>query len=195
MNSILLHTAVNEDILLIKLEYYGIRERSLSVLRFCLKERNQRVKIEICTWNSLTITCGVLQGSALGPFFLYRSSIYLSSLNVTFHFFADDTFIFHSHNISILEAELNVLLHNITYWFRANKLTLNVWKSNFLLFNVGNKHQNKFEISTDQAQLEQKEYAKYLGISIDNPISWKKHIQTTNLKISKGIAIIPKSLT
>ena len=61
-----------------------------------------------------------------------------------------------------------------------------------LLFNVGNKPQNKFEIFIDHEQLEQKEYAKYLGIFVDNKLSWKKHIQTTNLKISKGIVIIRK---
>ena len=57
---------------------------------------------------------------------------------------------------------------------------------------MGNKPQNKFEIFIDHEQLEQKEYAKYLGIFVDNKLSWKKHIQTTNLKISKGIVIIRK---
>ena len=57
---------------------------------------------------------------------------------------------------------------------------------------MGNKPQNKFEIFIEQEQLEQKEYAKYLGIFIDNKPSWKKHIQTTNLKISKEIATIRK---
>ena len=58
-----------------------------------------------------------------------------------FHLFADDTRIFHSHhNISTPETELNIALHNVTNWMRANKLTLNVSKSNLLLFNVSHKH-------------------------------------------------------
>ena len=134
-------------------------------------------------------------GSALRPllFLLYINDIYLSSPIVTFHLFADDTCIFHSHpNISTLETELNIALHNVTNWHRTNKLTLNVSKSNLLLFNVGSKPQNKFEIFYDHEELEQKEYAKYLGIFTDNKLSCKKHIQTTNLKVSKGIAVIRK---
>ena len=103
------------------------------------------------------------------------------------------TCIFHlHHNISTLETELNIALHNVTNWLTANIVTRNVSKSNLLLFNVGSKPQNKFEIFIDHEQLEQKEYAKYLGIFVDNKLSWKKHIQTTNLKISKGIVIIRK---
>ena len=95
------------------------------------------------------------------------------------------TCIFHlHHNISTLETELNIALHNVTNWLTVNIVTRNVSKSNLLLFNVGSKPQNKFEIFIDHEQLEQKEYAKYLGIFVDNKLSWKKHIQTTNLKIS-----------
>ena len=110
---------------------------------------------------------------------------------MTFHFIADDTCIFHPHaNISTLETELHTVLHNVTSWLRTNKLTLNVSKSNLLLFNVGSKPQNKFEIFTDHEQLEEKEYAKYQKFLLTINYHGKKHIQTTNIKISKGIAII-----
>ena len=77
-------------------------------------------------------------------------------------------------------------------WEQIN-LLLNVSKSNLLLFNVGNQPQTKLEIFIDHdEQLKQKEYAgykkykKYLGIFIDNKLSWKKkHVQTTNLKAKK----------
>ena len=163
--------------MLSKLEYYGIIGLPLSLLRSYPTDRTQRVKIGKCISNPLTVTCGVSQGSVLWPllFLPYINDIYLSSPNLTFHLFADDTCIFHSyHNISILGTELNIALHNVTNWFRANKLTPNVSKSNLLLFNVGNKPQNKFEIFTDQEQLDQKEYARYLGIFIDNTLSWEK---------------------
>ena len=61
-------------------------------------------------------------------------------------------------------------------WEQIN-LLLNVSKSNLLLFNVGNQPQTKFEIFIDHdEQLKQKEYAKYLGIFIDNKLSWKKNM-------------------
>ena len=62
------------------------------------------------------------------------------------------------------------------------------------LFNVGNQPQTKFEIFVDHEQLKQKECTKYLGPFIDNKLSWRKqHIETTNLKSNKGIAIICKT--
>ena len=75
-----------------------------------------------------------------------------------FHLFADDKCIFHSHhNISTLETELNIAPLDFTNWLRANKLTLNISKSNLLSFDVGNKPQTKFEIFIDYEQLKQKE--------------------------------------
>ena len=134
---------VNHDILLSKLEYYGIRGLTLCLLRSYLTDRTQRVKIGKYISDPLTVTCGIPQGSVLGPLLLlYINGIYLSSPIVTFHLFADDTCIFHSHHkISTLQTELNIALHNVTKWLRANKLTLNISKSNLLLFNVGNKPQ------------------------------------------------------
>ena len=67
-------------------------------------------------------------------------------------------------------------------WEQIN-LLLSVSKSNLLLFNVGNQPKTEFEIFIDHdEQLKQKEYAKYLGVFIDNKLSWKKHVQTINLK-------------
>ena len=112
---------INHDILLSKLEYYSIRGL---YLRSYLTNRTQRVKMGKCISNPLTVKCGVPQGSALGPllFLLYINDIYLSSPIVTFHLFADDTCIFHSHpNISTLETELDTALHNVTNWHRTNR--------------------------------------------------------------------------
>ena len=143
----------NHDILLSKLEYYGIRGFALCLLRSYLTDRTQRVKIGK---DPQTVTSGVPQGSVLGPllFLLYINNIYLSSPFVKFHLFLDDTCIFHSHhNISTLETELNIAPQNFTNWLRANKLTLNISKSNLLSFNVGNKSQTKFDIFIDYEQL------------------------------------------
>ena len=75
-----------------------------------------------------------------------------------FHLFADDKCIFHSHhNISTLETELNIAPLDFTNWLRANKLTLNISKSNLLSFDVCNKPQTKFEIFIDYEQLKHKE--------------------------------------
>ena len=80
---------------------------------------------------------------------IYKQHLSLITF-VKFHLFADDTCIFRSHhNISNLETELNIAPQNFTNWLRANKLTLNISKSNLLSFNVGNKPQTKSEIFND----------------------------------------------
>ena len=150
-----------------KLEYYGgIRGLTLCLLRSYLTDRTQRVKIGKYTSDPPTVTCVIPQGSVLGPllFLLYINEIYLSSPIVTFHLFADDTCIFHSHHkISALQTELNIalhnVLHNVTNWLRANKLTLNISKSNLLLFNEGNKPQINLRFLLTMNN-EQKEYAR-----------------------------------
>ena len=137
---------VSHSKLLSNLEYYGSIGLPLSFIKILSNRQNSKSQISKCISNPQTITCGVPRGSALGPllFLLYINDIYLSSPVVTFHPFADDTCIFHSHpNISTLETELNITLHKVTNWLRANKLTINVSKSNLSLFNVGSKPQNK----------------------------------------------------
>ena len=55
---------------------------------------------------------------------------------------------------------------------------------------MGAPPKNEIEIYLDGIQLKPKDYAKYLGVYIDNKLSWQKHIQETNNKINKGIGIL-----
>ena len=185
---------VNHDILIKNLEYYGIRGKPLNWLISYLSNRKQAVKIDQTLSSFQTITCGVPQGSILGPllFLIYINDIRVSSSQVKFHLFADDTCIFHSRkDATTLQKDLNTSLENVSNWLKANKLTLNVKKSNLLFFNIGNNEPKKdINIYLDGEQLKPKEYAKYVGVYIDNKLSWQKHIQETNNKINKGIGIL-----
>ena len=103
-----------------------------------------------------------------------------------------NTCIFHSNkNYSKLEQELNSALKNVTTWLKANKLTLNVDKSNLILLNLKRKQKStNINIHLGDDKLEPKDYAKSLGVNIDSKLTWEKHIQTTNFKLQKGIGII-----
>ena len=128
---------VNHSILLDKLNYYGIRGNTLKWFESYLSNREQCVQIGNHSSGLLNIKYGVPQGSVLGPllFLVYINDIAISSNILNFQLFADDTCIFYSHkNMATLESILNKELVNVSNWLIANKLSLNVDKTNVLTF-------------------------------------------------------------
>ena len=98
----------------------------------------------------------------------------MSVQEIIFHLFADDTYIFYSHkSLEQIQTTLNNALNKISCWLKANKLTLNVKKSNLLLFSIDKNLQNKknINITINDEKLEQKDYAKDLGIFTDKNLS------------------------
>ena len=149
-----------------------------------------------------TTLCGVPQGSVLGPllFLLYINDIYKSSSLFAFHLFADDTsIILTNNNLKELEILVNCKLGNVNEWLKANKLSLNIKKSNFVIFRPRQKNMPFIpririldHVTNSYANLEMKDYVKYLGLMIDSNLSWKYHIESICHKISKSIGIIAK---
>ncbi|KAG1664498.1 hypothetical protein GQR58_019790 [Nymphon striatum] len=84
-------------------------------------------------------------------------------------------------------------LSKVSDWLVANKLTLNVDKSNFLIISPSRKHKtNKVNLFINNTSIAQKDCIKYIGVLLDKDLSWKQHIQQVKLKISKGIGILAK---
>ena len=128
---------INHEILLYKLSHYGIRGKTLKWFRSYLTGRTQFVSINHPNSNSELISCGVLQGSLLGPllFIPYINDFQNSSTVLSFLLFAGDSNIFLSHKnpnmlLDILKYELNCVFE----WIQADKLSLNLNKTNFILF-------------------------------------------------------------
>ena len=178
------------------MEYYGIRGVALGLFKDYLQNRPQIVKVGGEISNRLTIKCEVPQGSVLGPllFLIYINDIYKSSDILQFHLFADDTSIFYSHkNLKNVEITLNNELAKVSEWLIANKLTLNVSESNFVIFHPPQKkvHTN-ITLYINDEKLEQKQFTKYLGVLIDKHLAWKQHIHYVNLKISRAVGLLAK---
>lgn len=96
------------------------------------------------------ITCGVPQASVLGPllFLLYINDVKHCACGIDFHLFANDSNLLCSHkSLECLEVNLNEQLNRVNEWSCANKLSLNIEKSNFVLFHPPQKKANLFNKS------------------------------------------------
>ena len=131
---------------------------------------------------------------------LYVNDIQYCSRKLKFVLFADNTYVLYSHeNLKIFELIVNIELNNLFDWLNANKVTLNRKQSNFVIFRLYQKRLNyllQVNISDNEENknitLEHKNCIKYLGLLIDENLSWKNHIYTLTTKISKTVGLIAK---
>ena len=187
---------VNHEILIEKLKYYGVSGTTLDLFRNYLTNRSQVVEVNGTSSDHGVIRHGVPQGSILGPllFLLYINDISNSSNLLKFFLFADDTTVYYSADPSKKDTEkiLNTELEKVSCWLAANKLSLNVKKSNFLHFHYGKSKKDSLAIKIDNILVEEKNTTKYLGTFIDNKLQWKSQIQHVKSKLARGIGLISK---
>ena len=112
--------------------------------------------------------------------------------------FADDTNLFLSHkNIDTLFVSMNKELENVSRWFKSNKLSLNVDKTKWLLYHPLSKRQflpqSLPNLLIENICIKREYVTKFLGVFIDENLSWKQHIDIVSSKISKSIGILYKS--
>ena len=133
---------VDHEILLRKLDCFGIRGRANMFFRSYLTNRRQ-VTIANGVQSDIDIVkCGVPQGSVLGPLFflLYINDIYRALGCNAVRFFADDTSLLSSgRNLNDVIIQAKELFHKLYHWCVANKLSINSDKTNFILFHMKNK--------------------------------------------------------
>ena len=173
---------INHSILLSKLLSYGIQKPHIDWFKSYLNKRKQRVFVNGNISDTMPITSGVPKGSILGPllFLIYINDFTQSSDFFSMRLFADDTSLTASaKNIDELLFEINKELPNIYDWLCANKLTLNLRKTKYLIFQPRQKkvdYNLLFPLSIAGQCLEQVSKIKYLGIYIDSHLSWHDHI-------------------
>ena len=117
---------VNHKILLLKLEHYGIRGAALKWFESYLTDRKQFVYFNGVSSDTLSISCGVPQGSVLGPllFLLYINDLPNISSKLYFYLFADDTNIYYeSKNLVEIEKTVNAELKLLSQWFKCEQIS------------------------------------------------------------------------
>ena len=128
---------IDYAILLKKLYCYGIRGVAYDIIKNYLTNRLHFVAIHGYNSSTLPVNLGVPQGSILGSilFLLYINDIHRTSLILSFILFADDTTIlFSSKDLKTLFDTINKELISLSVWFRVNKLSVNISKTNYILF-------------------------------------------------------------
>ena len=185
---------LNHDILFSKLERYGIRGVALNWVKSYFNNRTQFVQYNKFSSARIATQCGVPQGSILGPLFfiLYINDLPNASHLVKPLLFADDTSIcYASSDPIVLATVLNEALLNISTWMKANKLSVNIDKTNYIIFQPTQK-KSTYEILLllDDRLITQKKQIKFLGVLLDENLSWKPHINYVCKKVSKSIGVI-----
>ena len=189
---------VDSSILISKLEHYGIHGTNLNLLKSFLSNRRQCVSINNIKSSLSNVSLGTPQGSCLSPllFLIFINDICHSSSILHFNLFADDTSLYLSDpNLENLCRVLNAELAKVGAWITANKLSLNVNKSVYLLFKGKKRIGTLPNLSIFNKPIIRKNETKFLGVIIDDKLSWKPHTNLVAGKLSRAVGILNKIKT
>ena len=189
---------IDHEILIDKLKRYGIVNTEASWFRSYLKDRSQFVKCNGKMSNKCFVPIGVPQGSVLGPvlFSLFVNDInchvYPSAINL----YADDTLLYSVGN-SCNEAseKLQMSLDEICKWYYGNRLALNENKSKCML--ITSKYRTRqgndlLHVNMNDTNIEQVRAVKYLGVTIDENLTWNDHISVLCKNIGFKVSILAR---
>lgn len=189
---------VDHNILIHKLESYGIRGNVLSLVQSYLSNRQQ--KTEICRLNLRTksedisssterlVKYGVPQGSVLGPllFIIYINDL-PNAIKQPMTLFADDsTITINCNDINSYKNDINESLNSIITWLNINNLKINLNKTHVMHFNQRPITPSNIDVNYKGTVIAEVDTTRFLGLQIDQKLNWKAHILELNKKISSS---------
>ena len=190
---------VDHNILMSKLEFYGIKENTLSWFKSYLSQRQQQVSIDNTKSRFRPITCGVPQGSILGPllFLLFINDLPLYTSNVSTDMYADDTTLYDVQTSQdTIEKNLQIALNELHKWCKNNGMVLNSTKTKVMLITTNQKRhgldRDGLNLDFNMEPLQVITNDKILGVFVDNNLTWNEHIKHISKKIASNIWLLSK---
>ena len=184
---------VSSDILLKKLEAYGIRGNLLKLCESYLNDRYQYIVFNGVKSLKKLVTCGVPQGSIVGPLFflVYMTDNFNASQFLQNILYADDTCIYLScKELHSLIKLMNTELGLVSDWLKSYKLTLNISKTFYMVFHRGRrKYLGDVELFIDNIKINETITMKCLGVIIDAKLNWTSHITYVKTKLPKELEL------
>ena len=177
---------LNHELLIAKLESYGLGHKSLAYIYSYLTDRKQRTKVNGSFSEWADISCGVPQGSILGPllFNIYLNDIFFFVKECDIANYADD------NTLYTTGSKIDTLLQNIytdtcllSKWFKGNFLQMNADKCHLLI----SKCDKDVSIILENEIIECSSSVKLLGVTIDNKLDFTEHISKLCKKVSSKI--------
>ena len=192
---------IDHSILLEKLYKYGFEGESLNWFQSYLYDRSQCVEFGGHRSSFLSLDKGVPQGSVLGPllFLIYINDIHTSCEKFKFILYADDTTLTapvctFTHGNSVTD-DINSNLKELSHWLNINKLQLNIAKSKFMVFHFRQRKLLYNEVPTikiSDIPMQRVSEFNFLGVLMDECLTWNAHVNKISNKISKIIGIMNK---
>ena len=197
---------INHNILLQKLECNGIKGNELIFFQSYLENRIQTCNVNGHMSSFKPISYGVPQGSILGPllFIIYMNDLPSCVKEAEITMYADDTSLYKAfRTVQDLSDELIPASVKICEWLKMNKLALNVLKTEFMIIGTSQRlnildqtpETTLYIISVDGCQIRRVKSVKYLGLIVDDTLTWDEHVNYISTKISKNIGIIKRVRT
>ena len=184
--------SIDNEILIRKLELYGIRGPYNELIKSYLTDRKCLTQLGDAFSNTNYIRYGVPQGSILGPllFSLYINDIKSLTNQAEVNLFADDTALFcTSKSYETLIPKCNEVLSECYNWLLKNKLTLNASKTHFVDFSKSQNSRIEKTLLINNETLSEANFTKYLGITLQHNLKWDLHINSVIKKLYSKIPL------
>ena len=190
---------VDHNLLLKKLQIYGLNSNSLKWFGSYLSRRYQKVCVDGKLSEPLGIQSGVPQGSILGPalFLLFINDLPLVLKN-NIGIYADDSTLYASApTLADIEEKTRPDIDAASKWVKENKMKIHQAKTKYSIIStrqkIANSPKQTLDLSVDGMQLTKVESERVLGVYIDSHLTWNEHIDILRRKLLQRISILGRA--